>query len=60
MFDVRCKNEMKDKMYLIKNQLRSLLSRNACLRLGPVVRKDTRLEEVIPTPDYGAEFSKLF
>ena len=47
-------------MYLIKNQLRSLLSIYLSLRLSPVVRKDTRLEEVIPTLDYGAEFSKLF
>lgn len=42
-------NEMKEKVYVIKNQPQSLLSRNACVKLGLAVRKDTSSEEVIST-----------
>ncbi|EDO46126.1 predicted protein [Nematostella vectensis] len=52
--------EMKETLYVIKNQLHSLLSRNACVKLGLVVRADTNEEEFTPTPDYRAEFHKLF
>jgi len=52
--------EVKESAYVIANQPYSLLSRNACVGLGLVVRASEDVEEVNPGPDYRAEFPKLF
>ena len=53
--------ETKETLNVLKNQPQSLLSRNACVKLG-LMRTEEKVEEVIynPTPDFRAEFPKLF
>ena len=52
--------EIEEKLYVIKNQPSSLLSRAACVNLGLIQRSDTLVDEVIKTPNFRAEFPQLF
>ena len=52
--------KIEEKLYVIKNQPSSLLSRAACVNLGLIQRSDTHVDEVIQTPNFRAEFPQLF
>ena len=47
-------------VYVIKNQSHSLLSRDACVKLGLITRAEESVDEVKPSSDFKREFSSLF
>ena len=49
---------IQEKLYVVKGQTSSLLSRNACVKLGLVVRIDN--VQANPTPNFETEFPELF
>ena len=49
---------IQEKLYVVKGQTSSLLSRNACVKLGLVARIDN--VQANPTPNFETEFPELF
>ena len=51
---------IEETVYVMENQPHSLLSRDACLKLGLIMRAKESVDEVKPSPDFRSEFPNLF
>ena len=51
---------IEETVYVMENQPHSLLSRDACVKLGLIMRAEESVDEVKPSPDFRSEFPNLF